>query len=208
MLQYRVEVDREHVGDDVMEHGVRRAEQATEDDEQRERQRATERDGAYLPQPAPAGKLAPGHVTADQRKHTEPRTHGGVAAGPHVVPGLATAQPDSLDAREGDREDDHQADRVECVERPRVARDEVRGDEERSRREPRGVGAGRHAVATHQPRRGRDEPGGAQEGIEPPGHGAQQRVARDPNARARGEPDGIGNNISRNKCQEAPRNFF
>src|SRR5438477_641632 len=34
-----------------MEHGVRRAEQATEDDEQRERQRATERDGAAATSP-------------------------------------------------------------------------------------------------------------------------------------------------------------
>src|SRR5881409_985259 len=120
-----------------MKHGVRRAEQAAEDDEQRERQRATERDSAYLPQP-PGGQLAPGHVTAEQREYTDPRTHGGVAAGPHEVPGLATAQPHPLDAQEGDREEDDEADRVECLEGARVARDEVRADEQGRSREPGG----------------------------------------------------------------------
>src|SRR5207249_10468151 len=37
-----------------------------------------------------------------------------------------------------------------------------RGDEERGRREPGCVGADRDAVPTHQPRRGRDQPGGAE----------------------------------------------
>ena len=103
------------------------------------------------------------------------------------MPGLATAQPHPLDAQEGDREEDDEADRVECLEGARVARDEVRADEQGRSREPGGFWADRHAVATRQPRRRRDEPGGAEKGIEPPGHGAQQRVARDPERRARAE---------------------
>src|SRR5438876_3826324 len=170
-----------------MEHGVRRAEQAAEHHEQRERQPAAERDRAYLPQPPTAGQLTPSHVAADEGKDTDPRAHGGVKAGVDVVPRLAPAQSDPLNAQEGDREDDRQADRVERPERARVPGDEVRADKERSRREPGGVGADQHAVATHQRRRRPDQPGGADESIEPPGHGAQQGVTRHSKSSARAE---------------------
>src|SRR5207302_8453775 len=80
---------------------------------------------------------------------------------------------------------DHETDRDKSQERARVAGDEDRCDDERRRREPRGVGAYLHAVATRQPRGGRDQPCGAEEGVEAPGHGAQQHVAPDPEGRAR-----------------------
>src|SRR5207249_11255558 len=68
-----------------------------------------------------------------------------------------------------------------------ISGDEVRADKERSRREPGGVGADQHAVATHQRRRRPDQPGGADESIEPPGHGAQQGVTRHSKSSARAE---------------------
>ena len=106
MAEQHAEVDREQIGDDAVKHGVRGAEQAAEDDEQRERERATECDRSGLPQPPAIGELAPVHVAADQGEHAEPRAGGGVQAGPHVVPSLETAQGDTLDGEEGHCEDD------------------------------------------------------------------------------------------------------
>src|SRR5436189_151899 len=44
---------------------------------------------------------------------------------------------------------------------------------------PNTTSSGKAAMPTHEPRSGRDYPGGADEGVEAPRHGAQQHVRRD-----------------------------
>src|SRR6266516_2255522 len=176
--EQRLEIDGEEVGDEVAKHGVGGGEQPTEHDEQREGHDAAERRGARLTQPS-SRELPPGHVVTDEREYTSPGTHRGIDAGPYVLPRVTPPQRDALHAHARHREHDDDTDRVEPVERGRVTGDEVRAEEQGRNREPGGVPADPDAMPTHEPRSGRDYPGGADEGVEAPRHGAQQHVLRD-----------------------------
>ena len=177
--QQVAEVDVEGTGNHGPEHAVGRGKQTSEHHEQGERQRRAQRRSPDLPHPSFTGELPPRYVVTDERDDAQPRVQGAGDAGMDVVPRLAPAQRDALEAQAGDRQEDHEADGVEQMEDRRVARDEVRGDEQRGAGEPQRVARHRHVVATDEPPRCGDQGDRAHEGIQAPWHGAQQRVAED-----------------------------
>ena len=91
----------------------------------------------------------------------------------HVLPRVAPAQRDALEAQAGDRQEDDEADDIEQMEDRRVARHEIRRDKQRRAGEPQHVAGRRHVVATDEPPPSGDEGDGADEGIQAPWVGAQ-----------------------------------